>query len=202
MWTQLFSIFTVIVSTAIVLKKFPSGFFEIKYASFAALAAWLIGDIIFSINVPSQELLHLILQSISLSLILIVFLIFIRQRKPIIFRYPYSMVFIPLLIPITQLIVMDTQIMREVIFMFLQGVAILVYGLLSFGYSKELQYKLLTIIGVLLLASGFAFYWILQENYIVFDWAWGLTNTGGMIACIYSFSDLLKNIDNTQSIQQ
>ena len=202
MWTPLFSIFAVIVSITIVFKKFPADYSEIRYASFAALAAWLIGDIVISVNAPAQDFLHLALQSTSLTLVLVIFLQFIRQRKPIIFRYPYYMVFVPLLIPIAQLIVMEAQIIREIIFMSLQGVAIFVYVLISFGYSEELHYKLLTIVGVLLLIWGFAFFWILQEYYIVFDWAWGLTNTGGLIACIYSFSDLLETIETTQPVTQ
>lgn len=195
MWTQLFSIFSVIVSTVIVCKQFPSNATDIRYASLTALSTWLTGDIIISINIPFQDVLHLILQSISLSLILVVFLLFIRQRKPIIFRYPYYMVFVPLFIPIAQLIVMDTQIMGEIIFMSLQAVSIIVYILLAFGYHEKLHYKLITIVGVLLLVWGFSFFWILQEYYIVFDWAWSLTNTGGIIACIYSFSDLLKSTE-------
>lgn len=198
MWTQLFSIFTVIVSTVIVLKKFQSSSKEIRYASLIALSTWLIGDIIVSIDLPYQEVLHIILQTVSLSLILVVFLQFIRQRKPVIFRYPYYMVYVPLLIPIAQLIVMDAQIIREIIFMLLQAVSIIVFALLSFGYSEKLKYRLLTIVGLLLLVWGFAFFWILQEYYIVFEWAWGLTNTVGMIACVYSFSDLLESIETSQ----
>lgn len=95
---------------------------------------------------------------------------------------------------------MDTQIIREIIFMALQVISIFVYILLSIGYSSELNNKLITIIGVLLLIWGFAFYWILQEYYIVYAWAWGLTNSGGMIACIYSFSDLLKINKRTKNV--
>ncbi len=102
----------------------------------------------------------------------------------------------PLLIPFTQLIVMDTKVIGEIIFMILQGISIVVYILLSIGYSSELKNKLLTIIGVLLLLWGFSFYWILKEYIIVFEWAWGLTNMSGMIACIYSFSDLLELNEN------
>jgi hypothetical protein len=101
-----------------------------------------------------------------------------------------------MLIPFTQLIVLDAQVIREIIFMTLQGVAILVYVLLSIGYSSELKNKLITIVGLILLVWGFCFYWILQDYFIVLDWAWGLTNSGGMIACIYSFSDLLRINEN------
>lgn len=191
MWTQLFSIITVLVSLTIVIKKFPSSVPDLKYTGIAALAAWLLGDIMISVNMPYQEVLHVILQSLSLSLLLIVFLIFIRCRKPVIFRYPYYFVFIPLLIPVAQFLIMETEIMREIIFMSLHGVSIFVFTLLAIGYGRELNYKLLTIVGVLLLLWGFAFFWILKNYYIVFSWAWGLTNMLGMIACTYSFSDLL-----------
>jgi hypothetical protein len=199
LWTQFFSIFAVIVSTVIVLKKLQPASKEIRYTSLIALSAWLIGDITVSSNLPYQEVLHIILQTISLSLILVVLLQFIRQRKPVIFRYPYYMVYVPLLIPFAQLIVMEAQIIREIIFMSLQGVVIIVFALLSFGYSEELKYKLLTIVGLLFLVWGFAFFWILQEYYIVYELAWGLTNAGGMIACIYSFSDLLESIETSQT---
>lgn len=198
MWTQLFSIFTVIVSAVIVLKKFPSQPKGARYASLTALLSWLAGDIIISINVPYQKAFHIILQTVSLSLILVLFLQFIRQRKPVIFRYPYYMVYVPLLIPFAQVIVMDAQIIREIIFMSLQGVAIIVFAILSFGYSAELRYKLLTIVGLILLIWGFAFFWILQEYFIVFEWAWSVTNAGGMIACIYAFSDLIESTEITQ----
>jgi hypothetical protein len=107
------------------------------------------------------------------------------------------MVYVPLVIPIAQLIVVDAQIIREIIFMSMQVVGIIVFALLSFGYSEELRHKLLTIVGLLLLVWGFAFFWILQEYYIVFEWVWGLTNAGGMIACVYSFSDLIETFEST-----
>jgi len=196
LWTQLFSIITIIVAAFIVLKKFPPEFTDVKYISIGALLSWLIGDLAGTVNLPYGEFVNIFLQSTSISLLLIIFLIFIRQRKPVIFRYPYYMVFIPMLIPFTQLIVLDAQVIREIIFMTLQGVAILVYVLLSIGYSSELKNKLITIVGLILLVSGFCFYWILQDYFIVLDWAWGLTNSGGMIACIYSFSDLLRINEN------
>lgn len=199
MWTQLFSIITVVASLAIVYKKFPSEARDIKYISLAALFGWMIGDIAMAANIPYIENLHIFLQSLALALLLIVYLIFIRQRKPVIFRYPYYIVFIPLLIPVAQFIVMQTVIMREIILMSLQGVSILVFILLAVGYARELQYKLLTIIGVILLLWGFSFYWILQNYFIVFEWAWGITNSLGMIACIYSFSDLLMLNENQQT---
>lgn len=196
MWTQLFSIITVIVSIIIVLKEYPSDIRDIKFSGLVALVLWVIGDIFVSLQVLYFEVIQLTLQSCSLSLVLVIFLKFIRQRKPIIFRYPYYMVYVPLLIPFTQLIVMNTKVIGDIIFMILQGISILVFVLLSIGYSTELKNKLSTIIGVLLLLWGFTFYWILKEYFIVFEWAWGLTNTGGMIACIYSFSDLLTSNRN------
>lgn len=196
MWTQLFSIITVIVSIFIVLKEFPSDALDTKYSGLTALILWLIGDIFISLQLPYQEVAQLTLQTSSLSLVLVIFLKFIRQRKPVIFRYPYFMVYMPLLIPFTQLLVMDASVIGEIIFMVLQVISILVYILLSVGYSYKLKNKVITIIGVLLLLWGFTFYWILKEYYIVFEWAWGLTNTGGMIACIYSFSDLLSFTNN------
>lgn len=199
MWTQLFSVFTVLASLLIVLKNFPSEIRDIKYTSITAISVWLIGDIVLSINFPFQDILHVLLQSLALALLLIVLLIFIRNRKPVIFQYPYYIVFIPLLIPIAQFIIMETEIMREIIFMSLHGVAILVYILLSTAYVNELNHKLLTLIGVILLLWGFAFFWILQNYYIVFDWAWGLTNSLGMVACTYSFSDLLKFTKNPKN---
>lgn len=191
MWTQLFSILTAIVSIFIILKKFPSDSRDIIYPGIVALSTWLLGDIVLSLDIPFQKVMQLLLQSVSLSLVLVIFLKFIRQRKPIIFRYPTYMVYLPLLIPFTQLIVADTQFIGEIIFMSLQAICIVVYILLSIGYSDEIQNKILTIVGVLLLLWGFMFYWILQEYYIVFEWAWGLTNAAGLIASVYSFSNLI-----------
>ena len=191
MWSQLFSVISVILSLAIVLKKYPSSEADIKFTAITALLVWLIGDIIVSLNTPYQEFVSTLLKSLSLSLLLVLLLIFIRKEKPVIFRYPYFVVFIPLLIPIAHFMVMDTEIMRSVIHMSMQGVAISVFIFLSAGYANRIHHKLLTIVGVILLLWGFAFYWILQNYYIVYSWAWGLTNTLGMMACIYSFSDLI-----------
>lgn len=191
MWTQLFSILTVIVAIVVIIKEFPSESRDVKFLGLFGLTIWVIGDITISLQIPYHEVAQLTLQSCSLSLVLVIYLKFIRQRKPIIFRYPHYMVYVPLLIPFTQLIVIDSRVIGEIIFMTLQGISIIVYILLTVGYSEELKNKLLTIIGVLLLLWGFTFYWILKEYFIVFEWAWGLINMGGMIACIYSFSDLL-----------
>lgn len=192
MWTQLFSILTVIVCLLIVLREFPTKLRDVKYSAFISLILWLTGDIAISLNLPFQDVVQLTFQTCSLSLVLVIFLKFIRRHKPIIFRYPYYMVYLPLLIPITQLIVMNTKVIGNIIFMILQAVSVIVYVILSVGYSNELKNKTLTIVGVLLLLWGFTFYWILKEYYIVFEWAWGLTNAGGMIACVYSFGDLLR----------
>lgn len=204
LWTQLLSIITVVASIAIVFKKFPAFSVQnIRYTSFAGLFVWLLADVTISTEVvPYQDAFHLILQSLSLSLLLTVFLIFIRKRKPVIFRYPRLTVYIPLLVPIAQFIVMDTKIMREIIFMSLQGVSIVVFTLLTAAYFKELNNKLLTIVGIVLLLWGFTFFWILQEHYIVFEWAWAATNSLGVLACIYSFSDLLLIMNETDKTGQ
>lgn len=175
LWTQLFSIFTVIASLIIVSNRFPPQTPGIKYTALTALSVWLTGDIILSVNLPYQNVIHVLLQSLSLSLLLIIFLIFIRQRKPVLFRYPIYMAFIPLLIPAAQFIVMDTQIMREIIFMALQGVSIFVFALLSWAYTNELNHKLYSIAGILLLMWGFSFYWILQTQRMSGS---GLINSG------------------------
>lgn len=191
MWTQLFSIITTVICLVIMIRKFQEGPSDIKYTGITALVAWLIGDITISVSFPYQEVIHIVFQSLSLSFVLIIFLIFIRKRKPVIFRNPYYMVFIPLLIPLAQAIVLETHLMKDIVFMSIQAVCIMVFIFLSIGYSKELHHKLFAIIGAILLLWGFAFYWILQEYFIVFEWAWGLTNMLGMVASVYAFTDLL-----------
>lgn len=193
----MFSIITVVLSIVIVIKKFSSSLIpDIKYISLTALLLWMMGDISISVEIPYEDTFNIILQSLALSLLLIIFLIFIRRRKPAIFRYPYYVVFIPLLIPVAQFVIVEAVVMRKIIFMSVQGVAIIVFILLAFAYAKELDNKVLATVGAILLVWGFAFFWILQNNYIVFEWAWALTNSLGFIACIYSFSDLLKLKEN------
>lgn len=196
MWSQFFSILTVAILLIVIYRKFPPKIRDIKVTSFSALIAWGTGDLFTSINIPYNDTIGVLIQSLSLSLLLVVFLIFIRRRKPQIFRYPYFIVFIPMLLPVAQYIVMDTEIMREVILMSLHGVSILVFTILSIGYVNHLNNKLITILGILLLLWGFSFYWILQNYYIVYSWAWGLTNSLGMVACVYSFADVLQISEN------
>lgn len=197
LWTQLLSIFSSLICMGIVLRKYPASHTDIKYLSLAALSVWLLGDLSYSIQFSFQEYLNVILQSLALSFLLIIFLIFIRKMKPVIFRYPYYMVFIPLLIPLAQIIVIDTPMMRDIFFMSLEGVSILVFSLLCGIYTSEISTKLITLSGIILLIGGFTFFWILQDHFVIFEWSWAFTNSLGVIASVYSFTDLL-NMNETR----
>ncbi|MDX1642438.1 MAG: hypothetical protein R3220_12115, partial [Balneolaceae bacterium] len=65
-------------------------------------------------------------------------------------------------------------------------------------YHRYVANKLLMIIGILSMIWGYLFYWILNENFVVYSWAWGLANTTGMILSVYSFSDLLNQFKTSE----
>ena len=195
MWNALFSTITAITCLFLVIKTFPTEQKGIKITTITALGLWGLSITFDRIGSSHVELVITLLKSISLSLLLVLFLIFVRERKPAIFRYPMGMTIIPLTIPIVYLFVHDIEIMNRVIFMSVQGASILIFALLGITYFKLIENKWLLLIGVISLIWGFLFFWVLQNHFTVFSWAWGLSNSIGMICSVYSFSGLLQKLN-------
>lgn len=199
MWNALFSTFTVLICAYVILRSFPGYIRGVKAISLTALSLWLLSVTIDRIGIEFSEIAVKLLQSLSLSLLLVLFLTYVREGKPTIFRYPVGMTLIPLIIPAAHAVVLDVEIMNTVIFMTVQGAGIVVFILLGLTYFNSIRNKSVFILGILSLIWGFLFFWILKEYYTVYSWAWSFANSMGMICSVYTFSDLLQKHKNERT---
>ncbi|MEX0823200.1 MAG: hypothetical protein WD008_02360 [Balneolaceae bacterium] len=133
-----------------------------------------------------------ILISISI-LLLIVLLITIRNLKPEIIRYPYPLVYVPLLVLAAYPSLQGTPALTNIIFMMLQGAGLLVISILFVGHSESIEHPKYAIIGVCSLFTAYGMYWIAGDFYELSSWSWEVLIAVGMISLPISFVGFIKN---------
>ena len=198
MWGDLFLLIAAVLGLAIIIKNYPNGVKDIKITSILALVVYLASEFIVIFENEIIILLRPILFITALSFVFVILLMLIRRLKPVVFQYPYPIVFLPLLLPVSFLFVMDTIIVEQIILASIQAVVIVVLFLLTAGYGHYLDKRGGMYFGLLLLITSFILYWMVKEVVNIEQWAWKLTLSLGMILTIYSLSGLLINkIDET-----
>ncbi|TVR18053.1 MAG: hypothetical protein EA391_03180 [Balneolaceae bacterium] len=198
MWGDLYLLIASILSLLIIIKRYPNRVRDIKVSSILALVVYVASELITNFENEFAILLKPILFITALSLVFVILLMLIRRLKPVVFQYPYPIVFLPLLLPFSFLFVMDTIIVEQIILASIQAVVIVVLFLLTAGYSHYLDKRGGMYLGLLLLITSFILYWMVGEVVNIEQWIWKLTLSFGMILTIYSLSGLLINkLDET-----
>ncbi|GEM_PF-1723019 len=198
MWGDLYLLIAAVLSLAIIIKNYPNGVRDIKVTSILALVVYVASELILIIENEIIILLKPILFITALSLVFVILLMLIRRLKPVVFQYPYPIVFLPLLLPVSFLFVMDTIIVEQIILASIQAVVIVVLFLLTAGYGHYLDKRGGMYFGLLLLITSFILYWMVKEVVSLEQWVWKLTLSFGMILTIYSLTGLLVNkLDET-----
>ncbi len=176
----------------LVVKKYPLENNDIKYITITAIALWFLQGIISEFEVPLIGFISEILLVVIISIVLTGLLMIVRLMRPIVYRYPYIVVFMPFLIPVSYLLVIDVPAMKQIIMMTSQGVAMVVALMLSVSYWDQLKKGLIFTTGFIALILGYLIYWIFLDYGIAFGSIWQLLFAVGMICIIYSFSGVIE----------
>lgn len=189
MWGQLLLFIASIYCLYLVIAKITSKRYDIKSVLIIAIIAWIgsqffnSGDTI-QIENTTSELLHIL----NISLVLTILLIIVRSLRPAIFRYPYFLVYSPLIVPFFFLLVMDTDLIKTIIFITTQGIAILVYLLLlteKYAVVHKTRYGL---IAVLFISLSYVGYWFFNDFHPFIVTASQILLSMGIVICIYTFT--------------
>lgn len=196
MWGQLFLFLATVYSLYLIIKHVPGLFRDIKIITVTALFIWLFSQINYTgeFNLY-EEKYHDFNLIIIISLILSTELIIVRIMRPGVFRYPHFLVLTPLLIPVSFILIIDTYMIRDIVFITTQGIAIVVYLLLLLE-KDELALALASrksVIGISLLLLAYVTYWFIQ-NYISLNAIlWESMTAVGTVLIIQSFVKKLNN---------
>lgn len=193
MWGDVYLLIAISLSFAIIVIKYPNSVKDIKITSCTAIVIYLIGEFSLLFESHYSQIVKTLSLIKSLSLIFVILLMLIRRLKPVVFQYPYPIVFLPLLLPVSYSFVMDILIVEQIILASIQSVIIVVIFLLSAGYFGFFRGKTAVVIGVTALISSFILYWMLMELLLIDEWTWKLAASVGMVLIIYAISDLLIN---------
>lgn len=195
LWSE---ILTIICSlTAIVSLLFYAGNKYIHLRIFLSLS--LINIILnfstsFGLDLYETEILEWT-KIISVSFALVVTAILIREMKPTYARYPVLFSYVPLLIIAVYPFISDAAILKNVLNQMLQGGAIIVAVLLYFSMYKILSRHYLYILGILLFACSFGFYWYSGDYSSMYTWAWQLPLSIGIIVLSFKISELFMKLE-------
>ncbi len=189
MWGQIFIFISAILCLYWILKNIPNHLKDIKIAAGSGISLWLIMQFIAALELTYIRQLLDILHIVALSLALVTMLMFIRYLRPPIFRYPYLITIAPLLIPAALILVIDTHLIKEIIFMTIQAIAVIVFLLLILAHEKNRHLKHISMISVLLFTLAFITYWFLVDVFVVEPIFWKFLLASGMIFSVFSFSN-------------
>jgi len=188
-WGQIFIFISAILCLYWILKNIPNHLKDIKIAAGSGISLWLIMQFIAALELTYIRQLLDILHIVALSLALVTMLMFIRYLRPPIFRYPYLITIAPLLIPAALILVIDTHLIKEIIFMTIQAIAVIVFLLLILAHEKNRHLKHISMISVLLFTLAFITYWFLVDVFVVEPIFWKFLLASGMIFSVFSFSN-------------
>lgn len=189
---QILLLLTVLCCLYVFKKRFPDNFKDVKISIYLSAVIWVVGFMYFSAGLPHNTLISDISKISSLSFLLIAILMLIRELKPHMFRYPYLVVFIPILVPVSYLLVYQTNVIRYTILYSVTGIIIFVNLLFIIVYRNKITSAFTGIVGIILL-SGALFYTIFLEYFIFYEFLFLSVISMGMIATVYSVSEALRN---------
>ncbi len=132
----------------------------------------------------------------GISFALVVIAILIREMKPTYVRYPVIFSYVPLAIIAVYPFISDAEILKNLLNQLLQGGAIAVSLLLYVSLKDKLEKHYLFIIGMLLFATAFGFYWFGGEySSEMMIWTWQLPMAAGIILTGMQSSELFTRLN-------
>lgn len=195
LWSE---ILTIICSlTAIVIILFYSGnkYVHLRiFLSLSLLSIILNLSTSFGLDLYETEIVEWT-KIVSISFILVVTAILIREMKPTYARYPVLFSYVPLLIIAVYPFISDAAILKNVLNQLLQGGAIVVAILLYLSMYKSLSKHFLYILGILLFAFSFGFYWYSGNYSSLYSWAWQLPLSMGIVIISFKVSEIFIKLE-------
>lgn len=191
MWGLLLLFISSVYCLYLVISKVSTKKSEIKSVLIIAILFWIISQFFesgdtYQIDNTIAELLHIL----NISLVLTILLIIVRSLRPAIFRYPYFLVYSPLLVPLFFFLIIDTNLIKVIIFMSTQAIAMLVYLLLlteNNAVSHQTKYGLFS---ALMLLISYVSYWFFSETHQIIENIWQISLSVGILISIYSFTKI------------
>ena len=191
MWGQLLLFITSIFCLYIVIAKINSKNNDIKSVLIAAIVVWIGSQFFYSgDSIQIENTISEILHILKISLVLTILLIIVRSLRPAIFRYPYLLVYSPLMIPFFFLLIIDTDLIKNIIFMTTQGIAILVYLLLLTENQAVAHKTKFGLIAVLMILISYVCYWFLLDLHSYIGTISKILLSLGILLSIYSFTKI------------
>ncbi|TVQ02124.1 MAG: hypothetical protein EA359_12295 [Balneolaceae bacterium] len=182
-------------SIYIVYKEYSDIWRDYKLSLLGAGAVWLLSQVVYALDFDALQSIPDILLVFANSILLTSFLILIRIMKPEFFRYPYQFIFVPFLLPLAYLLVLNSSIMQSLIFFSIHVVSIGVFIILSIGYWNYLKHSpILPIASIILLILSFLIYWLLEDFHSFLQLFGQICLSAGIICSVYTFSGVIKKV--------
>lgn len=131
-------------------------------------------------------------QIIAISVVLSGLSILIRELKPVHTRYPVQFAGLPLLLIPTFLLIDDSEVLKDLLNMFLQGGTVLVLILIAIAVTEGFRRLLQFSIAILLVTITFGIYWFIPEDGHVIRDYWPMPFTAAIILFGNSLPTMLK----------
>ena len=183
---SLLLISSVIFGAILCHKNMADQFRDARIALVTAGCFWLIAKTYTSTGLPFSEIIAEMSLIITFSVILVSLLMMIRKLKPEIFRYPYAMVFMPVVIPFSYYLIYQTSLMKDTILHSVSAMILLVLLVISTGYRKNKKPFISVIAGTVLLAGSLSVSFFLDEDQYI-HLLWYLITSAGIAITTYGF---------------
>ena len=194
MWGQLLIFLTTVICLYLLFKQLSGNFKDVKIVTSLALFIWLLSQIAYTGEFHFyEEIYHDYHNIIIISLILTAELMIIRVMRPALFRYPYFLVYTPILIPISFILIINTYMIKDLVFMITQGIALVVYLLFLFDKSENRLINKQSIIGIILLLFSYLTYWFLQNFISIPSVIWETMLAIGSLLLVHSLVNILEH---------
>lgn len=194
MWSQILISISCFVSILIVLNRVPKQNLDIKISAITALLFLLITEILLFYTFPYAEIVTEAITLLAFTIVLSMLLMIIHMVKPEFVRYPYPIVFMPLIIVLGYPLIKGINALTDLILILLQGGGIIVFFLLFTAHHDRFKRKWLLLFGGFLLFGTYVIYWFLEPYMGEYHhWVWQSLAAIGMIITALEFPDILKN---------
>jgi drug/metabolite transporter (DMT)-like permease len=196
-WGHLFIFVSTVASIYVIYKEYGDNWPDYQLSLLGAVAVWLLSQVIYALDFDALKSLPDILLVFANSILLTSFLILIRIMKPEFFRYPYQFIFVPFLLPLAYLLVLNSSIMQSLIFFSMHVVSIGVFIILAIGYWDYLKHSpILPVASMILLILSFLIYWLLEDFHTLLELFGQICLSAGMIFSVYTFSGVIKKVQS------
>lgn len=173
-------------------KSISDQFKDARITLVVSAGMWLASEIYSSFSFAFSEAVADISLIVTYSVILVAFLMLIRELKPAVFRYPYFAVFMPLIMPVSYYLIYQTSMMREIIVHSISGMIVMISLLLSISYRTDSKSLISAISGSLLLTASILVSFILDDDKYI-HLIWYVVSGTGLSVAAYGFVNTFNN---------